>query len=79
MMQPTRDETHPAIGWLRAILTATTIIVVGIALLVYGTNAFVVKLHYGRPQRVAIATTFFFVVLFAMAWGLRWLQRRKLI
>ena len=74
------EEAPPTIGWLRAILTATFIVVVGIVILVYGTDAVLTKLHsVHRPQRVAIATTLFFVTLFAMAAVLRWLQRRKLI
>ena len=53
---------------------------VGIVLLVYGTNAVMTKIH-GKTHGslVAVATTMFFVVLFAMAWGLRQLQRRKII
>lgn len=79
-MQPTREDATPTIGWFGAILTAAAIVVVGIAVLVYGTNAVLTKLHsVHRPQRVAIATALFFVTLFAMARVLRWLQRRKLI
>jgi hypothetical protein len=80
LKQPTAEDAPPAIGWFRAILTATVIVAVGIALLVYRTNAVLTGFHsVHRPQRVAIATTIFFVVLFALAGILRWLQRHKLI
>ena len=79
-MQPTREDAPPEIGWFRAILTATVTVAVGIAVLVYGTNAVLTKVHsVHRPQRVAIATALFFVTLFTLAGILRWLQRRKLI
>jgi hypothetical protein len=73
-------QEHPPIGWLRATLTAVGIAVVGIALLVYGTNAVMTKFH-GKTHGslVAVATSMFFVLLFALAWALRQLQRRKLI
>jgi hypothetical protein len=73
------DAPSP-IGWLRAILTSAVIAVVAIALLVYGTNAVLTKVH-GKTHGslVAVATTMFFVVLFVLAWALRQLQRRKLI
>ena len=49
-------------------------------MLVYGTNAVLTKVHgKTRSSLVAIATTMFFVVLFALAWALRQLQRRKMI
>ena len=76
------DETDAPspIGWLRAILTVAAISVVGIVVLVYGTNAVLTKVH-GKTHGslVAVATTMFFVVLLALAWALRQLQRRKLI
>ena len=73
-------QEHPPIGWLRATLTAVVIVVVGIALLVYGSNAVMTKIH-GKTHGslVAVATTMFFVLLLALAWALRQLQRRKLI
>ncbi|HET9728597.1 MAG TPA: hypothetical protein VFR41_04205 [Acidimicrobiia bacterium] len=65
---------------MRAILTAVAITVVGIALLVYAPNAILTKVHsVGRSTRVALATTLFFVVLIALAWALRRLQRRGVI
>jgi multisubunit Na+/H+ antiporter MnhB subunit len=79
-MPPAREDAPPQIGWFRAILTAIVVVAVGIAVLVYGTDAVLTKVHsVHRPQRVAIATALFFVVLFAMAWILRRLQRKKLI
>jgi predicted exporter len=76
------DKEHPphTIGWLRAILTALVITIVGLGLLVYGSNAVMTKIHgKTRGSLVGIVTTFFFIVLIAMAWGLRQLQRRKII
>jgi len=68
------------IGWLRAILTVVAITVVAIAVLVYGTNAVLTKVHgKTRGSLVAVATTMFFVGLLALAWGLRKLQGRKVI
>jgi hypothetical protein len=68
------------IGWWRAILTAAIIVVVGIGVCVYGTNALLTRVHsLNRGNRVAIATTFFFVTLFVLAWVLRRLQRRHII
>ena len=70
----------PPIGWLRAALSAVVIVVIAITVLVYVPNAVMTKLH-GKTHGslVAVATTIFFVMLLAMAWGLRQLQRRKII
>ena len=72
------EPPHP-IGWARAIVTGLVVSVVAIVLLVYVPNA-VLKLH-GKTHGslVATATTIFFVMLFALAWALRRLQRRKLV
>jgi len=79
-MQPTHEPAPSEICWLRAILTAAIIVAVGIAVLLYGTNAVLTKVHsIHRPQRVAIATLLFFVALFALAAALRWLQRRRAV
>ena len=73
-------DLTPTIGWFRAILTAVVIVVVGIAILVYGSNAVLTKVHgKTRSSLVGIVTPLFFVVLFALAWALRQLQRRKMI
>ncbi len=76
------DDTDlpPQIGWLRAVLTVAAITLVAIAVLVYGTNAVLTKVH-GKTHGslVAVATTMFFVGLLALAWALRQLQRRKMI
>jgi hypothetical protein len=72
------NDPAPTIGWIRAILTAAVIVVVGIAILVYGTNAILTKFHnVARSNLVGIATPTFFVVLLAFAWALRQLQRRN--
>ncbi len=74
------NEPAPNIGWIRAMVTAAVIVVVGIAILVYGTNAILTKFHsVARSNLVGIATPMFFVVLLAFAWALRQLQRRNQI
>lgn len=81
-MDEVRDEDVPqsAISWPRAILTTLVIAVVGLGLLAYGTNYLLVHLtSLERSQRVGVATTWFFVVLAALAFGLRRLQRRGAI
>jgi hypothetical protein len=73
-------EPPSHIGWIRAILTAAAIAVVGTAILVYGTNAVLTKVHgLNRHTRVGLATALFFIALFAIAWVLRWFQRRHAI
>jgi hypothetical protein len=75
------DDGAPAkISWPRALLTATVIVVVAIVALVYVPNWILTRIHgKTRGSLVAVATTTFFVLLFALAWTLRRLQRRKLI
>jgi hypothetical protein len=74
------DDPPSPIGWGRAILTVAVIAFVAIAVLVYGTNAVLTKVHGNtHGSLVFVATTMFFVVLLALAWALRQLQRRKLI
>jgi len=69
-----------AIGWPRALLTAALIAVVGIVALVYGPNWVLTKIHgKTRSSLVAVATTMFFVLLFALAWALRRLQSKKIV
>jgi hypothetical protein len=73
------DRDSP-IGWFRAILTVAVVAFIGIAVLVYGTNAVLTKWHgRTRSSLVGLASTMFFVVLLALAWALRQLQRRKMI
>jgi hypothetical protein len=80
------DDTHvPApvarpIGWFRAIASAVIIAVVGIGVLVYGSNAVLTRIHgKTRSSLVAVVTTGFFVFLIALAIALRQLQKRKVI
>jgi len=74
------DDADPTpIGWGRALLTTAIIVVVAIGVLVYGTNALLDIHGKTRSSLVAVATTLFFVLLIALAWGLRQLQRRKVI
>jgi hypothetical protein len=72
------DPPHP-IGWPRAILTAAVIVIVAIAVLVYGSNTILTMHGKTRSSLVGIVTPLFFVVLVAIAWGLRRLQRRNII
>ena len=76
------DDTEPdaPIGWLRAALSTAVIAIVSIALLVYATDAVLSKWHgRTRSSLVGLATTMFFVILVALMWALRQLQRRKII
>jgi hypothetical protein len=76
------DETEldSPIGWLRATVTTAVIVFVAIALLVYGPDAVLSKWHgRTRSSLVGLATTMFFVIVLALAWALRQLQRRKMI
>ncbi len=79
----TTDTVHDGaahIGWGRAILTAAIIAVVGIVACVYGTNAILTRVHsWNRHTRVFAATVWFFATLVLLAWGLRRLQRSKII
>ena len=70
----------PPIGWFRAILTVAGIVIGGIAVLVYGTNAVLTRVHsVNRSTLVGIVTPIFFAVLIALACVLRQLQRRNVI
>lgn len=78
----TDEREHPPhkIGWPRAILTGLGIAAFGIAVLVYGASAVLTKVHgASRSTLVGIVTPLFFVVLIALAWALRQLQRRNII
>jgi len=73
-------ESPAQIGWPRALLTTAIIVVVGIGLLVYGSNAVLTKIHgKTRSSLVGVVTPLFFIFLLALAWALRQLQRRKII
>ena len=74
------ESPVPAIGWPRAVLSALAIVLVGIAVLVFGVNALLTHLSgLDRSQRVGSATVGFFAGLFGMAWLLRRLQQRHVI
>ena len=71
------DSAQAEIGWPRAIITAVLVVVIGIVLLAYGTNALLTKLtSLDRSQRVGVSTAYFVAVFAAIAFGLRRLQRR---
>jgi hypothetical protein len=75
-----RDEALVKISWPRALLTAALIAIVGIVALVYIPNWILTEIHgKTRGSLVAFATTTFFVLLFALVWTVRFLQRRKMI
>ncbi len=74
------DTTPHEIGWPRAIVTAGVIVIVAIALLIFGANAVLTKVHgASRSTLVGIVTPLFFLALLAIAWVLRQLQRRNVI
>ena len=77
-MQTDKDLPHP-IGWFRAILSALVIVVVAVAVLMYGSNAVLTMHGKSRSSLVGIVTPLFFLVLIALAWALRRLQHRKII
>jgi len=74
------EETPSPIGWGRAALMSLVILALGTALFVYLPNWVLTHLTgLSRNGRVAVATTAFFVLFFAFAWGLRRLQARHVI
>jgi hypothetical protein len=74
------DETPVKIGWLRALVAGSVIVIVAILALVYVPNWILTRIHgKTRGSLVALATVAFFVLLFALLWTLRFLQRRKVI
>jgi hypothetical protein len=80
MTMPDHDETRVEIGWPRAFLTAAVVVIVGIIALVYVPNWILTKINgKTRGSLVAVATIAFFVLLLALAWTLRRLQRRNVI
>ena len=73
-------EERAEIGWGRAALVVVVTMLFGVLVLVYGANLILTHAHrLKRGAAVAIVTTGFFVVLIAMAWVLRVLQRRNVI
>ena len=77
----TEEHDAPAIiSWPRAIVAAVLIAAVGILALVSVPNWILTRIHgKTRSSLVALVTIGFFVVLFALAWTLRWLQRKRVI
>jgi hypothetical protein len=68
------------IGWLRAIATGLTVLIVGIGAAVIGGNRILTKaLGVTRGGREALASALFLVVLIVLAWALRRLQARGMI
>ncbi len=74
------SDAISVIGWGRAALTTALVVIVGLAVLVYGPNMVLTRVHsIGRSARVAVATAIFACGLVGLAWLLRRLQRRGLI
>ena len=77
---PDEAEHGNPIGWARAIVISVLVVVVGIAVLVYGANTLLTHVHrITRSGLVAIVTPSFFLFVLLMAAVLRRLQRRKVI
>lgn len=63
---------------LGEVLEGVLVVVIGVGLLVYVPNALTTKLTgVSRSARVALASTWFFVALFAYAFALRRRQRQR--
>lgn len=79
-MSESPDQRREAIGWPRAILTGLALLVVGIAVAVYGAQLAIENLTgLSRDQRVWVATAIVTVSVVLMAWVLRRLQARGVI
>lgn len=73
-------DSAAEIGWLRALVSALAILVVGIGGAVYGSDRILTKaMGLRRTPREYLATALFFLVVIVLAWVLRRLQARKLI
>jgi hypothetical protein len=71
-------EADGSIGWARALASGLVIVVVAVVALVYVPDLFLRRLTgLDRSGRVAVATAWFFVVLVALAWGVRRLQAHE--
>jgi hypothetical protein len=74
------NQSRPEISWARAFVVVAATTVFGVLVLVYGSNLILTHVHrLKRGAAVAIVTVGFLVVLIAMAWVLRVLQRRNVI
>jgi hypothetical protein len=74
------EAGESAIGWFRALATVVAVLVVGFVLLAWLPNYLLTHLTgMSRSGRVTVVTIEFFLVFFAVAWGLRRLQAKRLI
>jgi len=74
------EQRREAIGWPRAIVTGLALLVVGIAVAVYGAQLAIENLTgLSRDQRVWVATAIVTASVVLMAWVLRRLQARGVI
>ena len=79
-MSDSPEQRREAIGWPRAILTGLALLVVGIAVAVYGAQLAIENLTgLSRDQRVWVATAIVTASVVLMAWVLRRLQARGVI
>lgn len=78
--QPSDRKSRPELGWTRAAVTAVLIVAVGLVALLVVPNTFLTHLTgVSRPDRVALATTWFTAALVVLAWGARRFQDRGLV
>lgn len=77
------EQGEPAstrIGWIRAVATAAAAVAVAVLGLAVGPDLVLDRVDaLDRSVKVALVTTWFFVALLVLAWGLRRLQSRGLI
>jgi hypothetical protein len=74
------SEQPSGLSWLRATGISVIIAVAGVFLLVYVPNLIVTHLTaLVHSARVAIAVAWFFIVLFGLTLGMRWLQGRRVL
>ena len=79
-MSDSPEQRREAIGWPRAIVTGLALLVVGIAVAVYGAQLAIENLTgLSRDQRVWVATAIVTASVVLMAWVLRRLQARGVI
>ena len=80
MSQNEDDVPAASIGWIRAVLTAVIVLVVGLAASVGVANLILTRATgLSRSVREYAASLVFLAVVFLLAWALRRLQAHGLI
>jgi fumarate reductase subunit D len=80
MSQGEDDVPGASIGWIRAVLTAVTVLVVGLAASVGVANLILTKAtSLSRSVREDVASVVFLAAVVLLAWALRRLQAHRLI